>query len=106
MDHKDRANWTWAIGYGLESGYPLSPSFNFGLKLVCAFAGINYSSPILAAAMGNLIPGLTFVFAIIFRDQKKPGLGGIDFPPPLFLTSRSFKGGLFKILMDEFSHET
>ncbi|KAM7496259.1 hypothetical protein LguiA_020673 [Lonicera macranthoides] len=75
-------------------------------KEVCAFAGINYSSPILAAAMGNLIPGLTFVFAIIFRDQKKPGLGGIDFPPPLFLTSRSFKGGLFKILMDEFSHET
>ncbi|KAM7506645.1 hypothetical protein LguiA_017098 [Lonicera macranthoides] len=40
------------------------------LLQVCAYAGINYSSPTLAAAMGNLIPGLTFVFAIIFRMEK------------------------------------
>jgi drug/metabolite transporter (DMT)-like permease len=40
------------------------------LLQVCAYAGINYSSPTLAAAMGNLIPGFTFVFAIIFRMEK------------------------------------
>ncbi|KAI7757070.1 hypothetical protein M8C21_028470 [Ambrosia artemisiifolia] len=49
----------------------------FGLGLlgicllqVCAYAGINYSSPTLAAALGNLIPAFTFVFAIIFRIEK------------------------------------
>ncbi|KAK3018282.1 hypothetical protein RJ639_003550, partial [Escallonia herrerae] len=33
---------------------------------VCSYAGINYSSPTLAAAMGNLIPAFTFLLAIIF----------------------------------------
>ncbi|KAJ9564811.1 hypothetical protein OSB04_000777 [Centaurea solstitialis] len=49
----------------------------FGLGLlgicllqVCAYAGINYSSPTLAAALGNLIPAFTFLFAIIFRMEK------------------------------------
>lgn len=32
-----------------------------------AYAGIDYSSPTLATAMGNLIPAFTFVFAVIFR---------------------------------------
>ncbi|KAE9449130.1 hypothetical protein C3L33_18963, partial [Rhododendron williamsianum] len=31
--YKDLANWSCAIGYGLGSGSPLSPSFNFGLEL-------------------------------------------------------------------------
>ncbi|KAK9292931.1 hypothetical protein L1049_020913 [Liquidambar formosana] len=31
--YKNLKNWNCAIGYGLESGSPLSPSFNFGLKL-------------------------------------------------------------------------
>lgn len=55
----------------------------FGLGLlgicllqVCAYAGIDYSSPTLAAALGNLIPAFTFLFAIIFRmetfDIRKP----------------------------------
>ncbi|KAA8530242.1 hypothetical protein F0562_004951 [Nyssa sinensis] len=30
---KNLANWSCAIGYGLGSGSPLSPSFNFGLEL-------------------------------------------------------------------------
>nr|GEV32739.1 WAT1-related protein At3g28050-like [Tanacetum cinerariifolium] len=49
----------------------------FGLGLlgicllqVCAYAGINYSSPTLAAALGNLIPAFTFLFSIIFRMEK------------------------------------
>ncbi|KAK9052423.1 hypothetical protein SSX86_029052 [Deinandra increscens subsp. villosa] len=49
----------------------------FGLGLlgicllqVCAYTGISYSSPTLAAALGNLIPAFTFLFAIIFRMEK------------------------------------
>ncbi|XP_057491199.1 uncharacterized protein LOC130776951 [Actinidia eriantha] len=31
--YKNLANWSCAIGYGLGSGSPLTPSFNFGLEL-------------------------------------------------------------------------
>lgn len=31
--YNNRENWSCAIGYGLGSGSPLSPSFNFGLEL-------------------------------------------------------------------------
>ncbi|XP_062010112.1 uncharacterized protein LOC133726565 [Rosa rugosa] len=31
--YKDLKNWSGAIGYGVGSGSPLSPSFNFGLEL-------------------------------------------------------------------------
>lgn len=31
--YKNLANWSCAVGYGLGSGSPLSPSFNFGLEL-------------------------------------------------------------------------
>nr|XP_043607174.1 WAT1-related protein At3g28050-like [Erigeron canadensis] len=53
----------------------LSKLFGLGLLgicllQVCAYAGINYSSPTLAAALGNLIPAFTFLFAIIFRIEK------------------------------------
>ncbi|KAL5762003.1 hypothetical protein ACOSP7_018267 [Xanthoceras sorbifolium] len=37
---------------------------------VCGYAGIYYSSPTLATAMLNLIPGFTFVLAVIFRMEK------------------------------------
>lgn len=52
----------------------LSKLFGLGLLgicllQVCAFAGINYSSPTLAAALGNLIPAFTFLLAIIFRIE-------------------------------------
>ncbi|XP_076896968.1 WAT1-related protein At5g40240-like isoform X2 [Bidens hawaiensis] len=53
----------------------LSKLFGLGLLgicvlQVCAYAGINYSSPTLAASLGNLIPAFTFLFAIIFRIEK------------------------------------
>ncbi|XP_060193666.1 WAT1-related protein At3g28050-like isoform X1 [Lycium barbarum] len=49
--------------------------FLLGLLGICllqamAFTGIKYSSPTLAAALGNLIPGFTFLLAIIFRMEK------------------------------------
>lgn len=37
------------------------------LVQVFGYAGIDYSSPTLASAMGNLIPTFTFVLAVIFR---------------------------------------
>ncbi|KAK3033559.1 LOW QUALITY PROTEIN: hypothetical protein RJ639_032407 [Escallonia herrerae] len=41
-----------------------------GICVVCSYAGINYSSPTLAAAMGNLIPAFTFLLAIFFRMER------------------------------------
>ena len=32
MKYKNLLNLSWAIGYGVGSGSPLSPSFNFGLE--------------------------------------------------------------------------
>ncbi|OIS98332.1 PREDICTED: WAT1-related protein At3g28050-like [Nicotiana attenuata] len=49
--------------------------FLLGLLGICllqvlAYTGIKYSSPTLAAALGNLMPGFTFLLAIIFRMEK------------------------------------
>ncbi|KAL9256644.1 DNA repair protein UVH3-like protein [Drosera capensis] len=40
------------------------------LLQLCAYAGINYTSPTLATAIGNLIPVFTFLLAIILRMEK------------------------------------
>ncbi|KAK3183523.1 hypothetical protein Dsin_030809 [Dipteronia sinensis] len=45
--------------------------FLLGLIGICfvqlfAFTGIKYSSPTLSSTMGNLIPGMTFLLAVIF----------------------------------------
>ncbi|GAB2250685.1 hypothetical protein Droror1_Dr00016935 [Drosera rotundifolia] len=40
------------------------------LLQICAYAGINYTSPTLATAIGNLIPVFTFLLAIILRMEK------------------------------------
>uniref|UniRef100_A0A7C8YKR3 WAT1-related protein n=2 Tax=Opuntia streptacantha TaxID=393608 RepID=A0A7C8YKR3_OPUST len=40
------------------------------LLQTCAYTGINYSSPTLAAAIGNLIPVFTFILAVILRMEK------------------------------------
>ncbi|KAA8548062.1 hypothetical protein F0562_004677 [Nyssa sinensis] len=40
------------------------------LVLIFGFTGINYSSPTLAAALGNLIPVFTFLLAIMFGMDK------------------------------------
>ncbi|GMP29185.1 hypothetical protein CsSME_00004401 [Camellia sinensis var. sinensis] len=37
---------------------------------ICLFTGINYSSPTLAAALGNLFPAFTFLLAVLFRPGK------------------------------------
>lgn len=34
------------------------------------FTGVNYTSPVLATAMANLIPAFTFILSIIFRLEK------------------------------------
>ncbi|KAB1211740.1 hypothetical protein CJ030_MR6G023245 [Morella rubra] len=35
---------------------------------ICGYKGIEYSSPTLASAIGNLTPAFTFILAVIFRD--------------------------------------
>ncbi|KAK4791323.1 hypothetical protein SAY86_031736 [Trapa natans] len=40
------------------------------LAQVFGYAGINYSSPTLGTAMLNLIPGITFILAVIFRMER------------------------------------
>ncbi|XP_059649731.1 WAT1-related protein At5g40230-like isoform X2 [Cornus florida] len=40
------------------------------LVQISGYAGIQYTSPSFASAMLNLIPGFTFIFAIIFRMEK------------------------------------
>ncbi|KMT07306.1 hypothetical protein BVRB_6g149350 isoform A [Beta vulgaris subsp. vulgaris] len=40
------------------------------LAQLFGYTGINYSSPTLGTAMLNLVPGLTFLLAIIFRMEK------------------------------------
>ncbi|KAI7757068.1 hypothetical protein M8C21_028468 [Ambrosia artemisiifolia] len=44
----------------------------FGLCLfqLLVYVGVNYTSPTLASAITNLIPGNTFLFAIVFRMEK------------------------------------
>ncbi|XP_075673967.1 WAT1-related protein At5g40230-like [Castanea sativa] len=37
---------------------------------LCGYKGIEYSSPTLASAMGNLTPAFTFIFAVIFRMEN------------------------------------
>ncbi|KAI7757072.1 hypothetical protein M8C21_028472 [Ambrosia artemisiifolia] len=49
--------------------------FVLGLCGLCLFqllvyVGVNYTSPTLASAITNLIPGNTFLFAIVFRMEK------------------------------------
>nr|GMC59386.1 WAT1-related protein At5g40240-like isoform X1 [Ipomoea batatas] len=49
--------------------------FILGLLGICllqilAYIGINYSSPTLAAGIGNLMPGFTFILAVIFRMER------------------------------------
>nr|XP_043639639.1 WAT1-related protein At5g40240-like [Erigeron canadensis] len=49
--------------------------FILGLLGLCGFqillyVGVNYSSPTLASAITNLLPGITFLLAVIFRMEK------------------------------------
>ncbi|XP_022751891.1 WAT1-related protein At4g15540-like [Durio zibethinus] len=37
---------------------------------ICTYKGIEYSSPTLASAVGNLSPAFTFILAILFRMEK------------------------------------
>ncbi|XP_024182762.2 WAT1-related protein At4g15540 isoform X2 [Rosa chinensis] len=37
---------------------------------ICAYKGIDYSSPTLASAMSNLTPAFTFILAVIFRMER------------------------------------
>uniref|UniRef100_A0A7N2L095 WAT1-related protein n=1 Tax=Quercus lobata TaxID=97700 RepID=A0A7N2L095_QUELO len=47
---------------------PLVFIFRGFLAQLCAYKGIEYSSPTLASAIGNLTPALIYILAVIFRS--------------------------------------
>ncbi|XP_056165863.1 WAT1-related protein At5g40240-like isoform X2 [Syzygium oleosum] len=49
--------------------FPLIMSRRFGAQ-ISEYVGIDYSSPVLATAMMNLIPAFTFILAVILRMEK------------------------------------
>ncbi|THG02850.1 hypothetical protein TEA_021774 [Camellia sinensis var. sinensis] len=68
-------NLVFVVYYNALGTLILLPFFIFHrlricLAQICGYTGINYSSPTLASAMGNLLPAFTFLLAIIFRMEK------------------------------------
>uniref|UniRef100_A0A2N9HK19 WAT1-related protein n=1 Tax=Fagus sylvatica TaxID=28930 RepID=A0A2N9HK19_FAGSY len=59
-----------ALGTFILFLYYIFQRYRICLEQICAVTGIKYSSPTLAVAMGNLIPGFTFLLAVIFRMEK------------------------------------
>nr|XP_011468247.1 PREDICTED: WAT1-related protein At5g40240-like isoform X2 [Fragaria vesca subsp. vesca] len=64
---------------------------------LCAYKGIDYSSPTLASAMSNLAPAFTFMLAVIFRMEKL-SLRSTNTQAKLFGTLVSMSGALVVIL--------
>ncbi|CAL5368159.1 unnamed protein product [Camellia sinensis] len=55
--YKNLANWSCAIGYGLGSDSPLSPSFNFGLELAKSLQFIaSFYQHVVVQRRGILLP--------------------------------------------------
>ncbi|GMH13366.1 hypothetical protein Nepgr_015207 [Nepenthes gracilis] len=69
VGHRLRSN-RLPITFPLLSRLFLLGLIGLCLSQMCAFAGISYTSPTLAAAMGNLIPVFTFSLAVILRMEK------------------------------------
>ncbi|KAI8030223.1 WAT1-related protein [Camellia lanceoleosa] len=58
------------LSFSLLCRFSLLGLLGICLVQICGYTGINYSSPALASAMGNLLPAFTFLLAIIFRMEK------------------------------------
>ncbi|KAI8563200.1 hypothetical protein RHMOL_Rhmol03G0094100 [Rhododendron molle] len=70
--YKDLANWSCAIGYGLGSGSPLSPSFNFGLELAKSSQFIaSFYQHVVVQRRGKVGP-LSSSVALAFKSWWKP----------------------------------
>ncbi|KAK2994097.1 hypothetical protein RJ640_024361 [Escallonia rubra] len=67
--HTNRVNRP-PLTFSLLSRFFVLGLLGICLLQLCGYAGIDYSSPALAAAMGNLIPAFTFLLAIIFRMER------------------------------------
>nr|KAJ0219620.1 hypothetical protein LSAT_V11C300141220 [Lactuca sativa] len=69
------SSFVYVVYYNALGSIILLPGFILHICRICllqvsAYTGINYSSPTLAAALGNLIPAFTFLLAVIFRLEK------------------------------------
>ncbi|XP_071728014.1 WAT1-related protein At5g40240-like [Rutidosis leptorrhynchoides] len=67
--HNCRSNWP-PITSGLIFRFMILGLLGIGFLQPLGYAGINYSSPTLSTALGNLIPAYTYLIAIIFRMEK------------------------------------
>ncbi|GAY46702.1 hypothetical protein CUMW_099090 [Citrus unshiu] len=69
------SNFVYVVYYNALGTFILLHYFIYNTYRIClvqifAITGIKYSSPTLASAMGNLIPGITFLLAVFFRMEK------------------------------------
>ncbi|KAE8717141.1 WAT1-related protein [Hibiscus syriacus] len=67
------------------------------LAQACSYKGIEYSSPTLASAVGNLSPAFTFILAVIFRMEKIQ-VGSITSQAKIIGTIVSISGALVVVL--------
>ncbi|GJY75383.1 WAT1-related protein isoform X1 [Tanacetum coccineum] len=66
--HNHRSNWPPITS--LIFRYAILGLLGIGLLQPLAYAGINYSSPSLATALGNMLPAYTYLIAIILKMEK------------------------------------
>ncbi|XVF16470.1 hypothetical protein REPUB_Repub10bG0033600 [Reevesia pubescens] len=64
---------------------------------ICSYKGIEYSSPTLASAVGNLSPAFTFILAVLF-SMEKLALGSSTTQAKIMGTIVSISGALVVVL--------
>ncbi|KAK8933596.1 hypothetical protein KSP39_PZI015544 [Platanthera zijinensis] len=75
LNLKDFKNWSFAIGYGLGSGSPLSPSFNFSLELV-KYSQVN--NPFEDNQVVGITNYIDFGFQLTTRIVGEKTAGSVD----------------------------
>lgn len=70
MKYKNKLNWSCAIGYGVGSGCPLSPSFTFGLELAKSSQVCSQFNILTDVSHGELaIASFSRAFRLLFRVE-------------------------------------
>ncbi|KAI4346501.1 hypothetical protein L6164_007391 [Bauhinia variegata] len=67
------------------------------VSALCGYRGLEYSSPTLASAAGNLMPAFTFILAVFFR-MEKVDLRGSSTQAKIMGTLVSISGALIVVL--------
>ncbi|XP_022773703.1 WAT1-related protein At5g40240-like isoform X2 [Durio zibethinus] len=88
---------TYSYAMGALLLLPLSFIFSRFLAQICAYKGIDYSSPTLASALGNLTPAFTFILAILYRLERV-ALRSLTSRAKIMGTVTSISGALLVVL--------